>query len=53
MRSVEGISPQYLLSVRDISRDLFVSGDLASALTSVRGSAFKLSGFVTMPILWT
>ena len=50
---VEEIFPRYLLSVRDISGDLFVSGDLVSALTSVRGDAFKVSGSATLPIRWT
>jgi hypothetical protein len=53
MKSVEGISPRYLPSVIDISRDLFVSGDLASAIISVRGGAFKVLGFATLPIQWT
>jgi hypothetical protein len=53
VRLVEGISPRYLLSVIDISRDLFIYGDLASALTSMRGGAFKVSGFSTLPIRWT
>jgi hypothetical protein len=30
--------------------DLFVFGDLASAHTSMRGSAFNVSGFATLPI---
>jgi hypothetical protein len=47
---VEGISPRYLLSVRYISGDLFVYVDLASALTSMRGGAFKVLGFATLPI---
>jgi hypothetical protein len=45
VKLVEGISPRYLPSVRDISGDLFISGDLVSALTSVRGGDFKVSGF--------
>jgi len=53
VKSVEGISPRYLPSIRDISGDLFVSGDLVSAFTSVRGGAFKVSGFATLPIRWT
>jgi hypothetical protein len=50
VRSVEGIFLQYLLSIRDISRDLFVYRDLASDLTFVRGGAFKVSVFATLPI---
>jgi hypothetical protein len=50
VRLVERISPQYLLSVRYISRDLFVYGDLASTFTSVRGGAFEVSGFLALPI---
>jgi hypothetical protein len=50
MRLVEGISPQFLLSIRYISGDLFVYGDLTSAFTSMRGGAFEVSGFVTLPI---
>ena len=50
---VEEISPRYLLSVIDISGDLFVSEDIVSALTSVRGGAFKVSGFDTLPIQWS
>ena len=50
MKLVEGISPRYLLSVRDISGDLFIFGDLASAFTSVRDDAFKVSSFATLPI---
>ena len=53
MKSVEGISPRYLPSVKDISRDLFIYGDLASTFNSVRGGAFQVSGFVTLPIWWT
>jgi hypothetical protein len=53
VRLVEGISPRYILSVRYISGDLFIYGDLASILTSVRGGAFKVLGFVTLPIRWT
>jgi hypothetical protein len=53
VNSVEGISPLYLLSVIDISGDLFISGDLASAFTSVRGGSFKILGFATLPIWWT
>jgi hypothetical protein len=47
VRSVEGISPRYLLSVR------YIYGDLSSALTSMRGGDFKVSGFDTLPIWWT
>jgi hypothetical protein len=50
MKLVEGITPGYSLSVRDISVDLFVFGDLASAHTSLRGGTFKVSGFATLPI---
>jgi hypothetical protein len=50
VKLVEGISPQYLLSIRDISGDLFVYVDLASTFTSMRGSAFEISGFDTLPI---
>ena len=45
MRLVEGISPQYLLSVIYISGDLFIYGDLASTFTSVRGGSFEVLGF--------
>jgi hypothetical protein len=51
VRSVEGISPRYLLSIKDISGDLFVDGDLASA--SEIGGAFKVTKFSTLPIQWT
>ena len=50
MKLVEGITPGYSPSVRDISVDLFIFGDLASTHTSVRGGAFKVSGFATLPI---
>jgi hypothetical protein len=50
MKLVEGITPGYSPSIRDISMDLFVFGDLASAHTSMRGGAFKVSGFSTLPI---
>ena len=50
MKLVEGINLGSSHSVRDISVDLFVFGDLASAHTSVRGGAFKVSGFATLPI---
>jgi hypothetical protein len=50
---VERISPQYLLSVRDIYGDLFVYGGIASTFTSVRGGAFNISGFSTFPIRYT
>jgi hypothetical protein len=50
MRLVEGISPRYLLSVRDICGDLFVSRDLSSDFTSVRGDTFKVLGFASLPI---
>jgi hypothetical protein len=53
VKLVEEISLQYLLSVRDISGDLFVYGGLASTFTSVRGGAFEILGFVTLPIWWT
>ena len=53
MKLVEGISPHYLLSVRDISGEIFVYGVLASTFTFVRGGAFKILGFVTLPIWWT
>jgi hypothetical protein len=51
VKLVEGISPQYLLSIRDISGDLFMYGGLASTFTSVRGDAFKISGFDTL-LIW-
>jgi hypothetical protein len=50
MKLVEGINPRYLPSVRDISVDLFIFGDLASAHTSLRGGTFKVLGFSTLPI---
>jgi hypothetical protein len=50
VKLVEGISPQYLLSVRDIFGDLFVYGGLASTFTFVRGDAFDISGFAALPI---
>jgi hypothetical protein len=50
MKLVEGITPGYSPSIRDISMNLFVFGDLAGAHTSMRGSAFKVSGFSTLPI---
>jgi hypothetical protein len=50
MKLVEGITPGYSPSVRDISMDLFVFVDLASAHTSVRCDAFKVSVFATLPI---
>jgi hypothetical protein len=50
MKLFEGITPRYLPSVKDISVDLFVFGDLASTHTYVRGGAFKVSGFATLPI---
>jgi hypothetical protein len=59
VKLVEGISPQYLPSIKDIygdlfvSRDLFISKDLASAFTSMKGDAFKVSSFATLPIWWT
>ena len=53
MRLVEGISPQYLLRVIYISGDLFVYGGLSNTFTFVRGGAFEILGFVTLPIGWT
>jgi hypothetical protein len=50
MSSVEGISPRYLLSIEYIYVDLFIYGDLSSALTSVRGGAFKVSSFASLAI---
>jgi hypothetical protein len=50
VKLVEGISPGYSPSVRDISVDLFIFGDLSSAHTSMRGGDFKVSGFATLPI---
>jgi hypothetical protein len=50
MKLVEGLSLEYSPSVRDISMDLFVFGDLASTHTSMRGGAFKILGFSTLPI---
>jgi hypothetical protein len=50
VKLVEGITPRYSRSVRDISVDLFVFGDLASAHTSMRGDTFKVLGFATLPI---
>jgi hypothetical protein len=49
MRSVEGISTQYLLSVRYTSGDILVYGDLASALTSVRSDDLKVSALLPCP----
>ena len=50
MKLVEGITPGYSPSVKDIFVDLFVFGDLASAHTSVRGGTFKVSVLATLPI---
>ena len=50
---VEEISLQYLLSIKDISGDLFVYGGLSSTFTSMRGGAFNILGFVTLAIRWT
>jgi hypothetical protein len=50
MKLVEGITPGYPPSVRDISVDLFVFGDLGSTHTSMRGGDFKVLGFATLPI---
>jgi hypothetical protein len=50
MKLVEGITPGYSPSIRDIFVDLFVFGDLASTHISMRGGAFKVSGFATLPI---
>jgi hypothetical protein len=47
---VEGISPGYSPSIRNVSVDLFIFGDLASAHTSMRGDAFKVSSFATLLI---
>ena len=49
MKLVEGITPGYSPSIRDISVDLLVFGDLASTHTSVRGGAFKVLIFSTLP----
>jgi hypothetical protein len=50
VKFVEGITPGNSPSVRDISVDLFIFGDLASIHTSMRGGTFKVSGFATLPI---
>jgi hypothetical protein len=50
MKLVEGITPGYSPSVRYISVDLFIFGDLASIYTSMRGGAFQVLGFATLPI---
>ena len=50
MKLVEGITPRYPHSIKNISVDLLVFGDLASAHTSVRGGDFKVYGFATLPI---
>jgi hypothetical protein len=52
VKLVEEISLQYLLCVKDISGDLFVYGDIASTFTFMRGGAFEISGFATLPIRW-
>jgi hypothetical protein len=49
VRLVEGISPRYLLSVRDISRDLFVYGNHASALTFMRGGVSRFQDLLPCP----
>jgi hypothetical protein len=50
MNFVEGITPGYSHSVRDIYVDLFIFRDLASIHTFVRGGTFKVLGFSTLPI---
>jgi hypothetical protein len=50
VKLVEGITPGYSPSVRDIFVDLFIFEDLDSTHTSVRGGAFKVLGFSTLPI---
>jgi hypothetical protein len=50
VKLVEGITPGYFPSVRDIFVDLFIFGDIASTHTSVRGDAFKVLAFATLPI---
>jgi hypothetical protein len=53
MKLVEGISPEYFPSIKDIFADLFIFEDLASAHTYLRGGAFNILGFSTLPIRWT
>jgi hypothetical protein len=50
VKLIKGITPGYSPSVKDIFVDLFVSGDISSTHTSVRGGDFKVLGFVTLPI---
>jgi hypothetical protein len=53
VKLVEGITPGYSPSVRYTYVDLFVFGDLASIHTSMRGGAFKVSVFATLPIWYS
>jgi hypothetical protein len=47
---VEGITHGYSPSIKDISVDLFIFGDLANAHNYLRGGAFKVLSFATLPI---
>jgi hypothetical protein len=50
MKLVEGITPGYSPSARDISVDIFVFGDLSSTHTSMRGGDLNILVFATLPI---